>query len=704
MNAVTTEIPALAHDAGVPPAPPEAHRQADDVRDLPLKRLVASPYNVRRVPRTGIKELALNIWRTGRLLQNVVVHAMKVGPKKAQTFGVAAGERRRLALVYLLEHGYISADYPVRCLLVSVEDAVLLSATENEMREPMHPADACDAYRVLVDAGRAVAEVAEIYGVSVQTVQRRLKLARVSPKLVDLFRDDQIGADQMMALALSDSHDEQERAWFDAQPHDRHAQAIRRKLVAGERDFLNNRVALYVGIDAFEAAGGSVRRDLFSDDGTAWYSDQALMERVALEQLGVVAAEVLNEGWDWVEPVLTFDYHARCRFAKIAPTSVPPTDEQQQELDAIDARVVVIAEQQEAADIDEETYDRLCDEETALSERYAAIEESLAVYTPDQRAGAGAIVTIEQDGTLTIMRGWVKKPEATNPAADNSSDDSNDTDDDGSGATVHGPSPAPAPKEDGPHSAALTRRLNARRTAAVGMALARQPHVALAALVHRFLAAEYAAGSAASALDIQWHDKADTVERAAPELADDLAYRLHSAQRSGWSGVIPADSAALFDWCVEQTDERLMLILAQYVAASLDSVTIDERPHAINSLIPALGLNMADEWKPTRASYFDHVPKARIADVVAAAVSHAEGMRIAKLKKADAAAEAERLMAGRGWLPEHLAQAEVRTSNLWQLLQERDDDPEHDSDDDDQPGAASVAPDEQVEQTEHVEE
>ncbi|TCW78660.1 nuclease [Burkholderia sp. SRS-46] len=703
MNAVTTEIPALAHDAGVPPAPPEAHRQAADVRDIPLKRLVASPYNVRRVPRTGIKELALNIWHTGGLLQNLVVHAMKVGPKKAQTYGVAAGERRRLALIYLLEHDYIPADYPVRCLVVSVEDAVLLSATENEMREPMHPADACDAYRVLVDAGRAVAEVAEIYGVSVQTVQRRLKLARVSPKLVDLFRDDQIGADQMMALALSDSHDEQERAWFDAQPHDRHAQAIRRKLVAGERDFLSSRVALYVGIDAFETAGGSVRRDLFSDDGSAWYSDQALMERVALEQLGVVAAEVLNEGWDWVEPVLTFDYHARCRFAQIAPTSVPPTDEQQQELDAIDARVAAITEQQNDDDITEEAYERLCDEEAVLSERYAAIEESLAVYTPDQRAGAGAIVTIEQDGTLTIMRGWVKKPEATNPAVDKSSDDSDETDDGGPGATVHGPSPASAPKEDGPHSAALTRRLNARRTAAVGMALARQPHVALAALVHRFLASEYAAGSAASALDIQWHDKADTVERAAPELADDLAYRLHSAQRLGWSGVIPADSAALFDWCVEQTDERLMLILAQYVAASLDSVTNDERPHAINSLIPALGLNMADEWKPTRASYFDHLPKARIADVVAAAVSHAEGMRIAKLKKADAAAEAERLMAGRGWLPEHLARAEVRTSNLWQLLQERDDEAELDPVNDGQSGAAHVEPAEQVEHIDHAE-
>ncbi|HHT8904492.1 TPA: hypothetical protein ACT5CR_007486 [Burkholderia cenocepacia] len=215
-------------------------------------------------------------------------------------------------------------------------------------------------------------------------MQRRLKLPHVSPKLVELFRDDQIGADQMMALALSDSHDEQECAWFDAQPHDRHASAIRRKLVAGERDFQNSHVALYVSIDTFEAAGSVVRRDLFSDTGTAWYSDQALIERVALEQLRTIAADVLKEGWAWVEPMISIDYNIRTRFAKIAPTDVPATDERRQEMDAIDARVAAIAEQQSADDIDEETYERLYDEETALSERYAAIEESLSVDTPSR--------------------------------------------------------------------------------------------------------------------------------------------------------------------------------------------------------------------------------------------------------------------------------------------------------------------------------
>ncbi|KUY72693.1 nuclease [Burkholderia cepacia] len=655
---------------------------------------------MRRKEPTDIEALATNIRHTGGLLQNLVVHAMKVGPKKAQTYGVAAGKRRRRALNLLVEQGHFPPDYEVQCRVIPITDAVLMSVAENGMREPDHPADACDAYRVLVDAGRTVGEVAEIYGISEQTVQRRLKLARVSPKLVELFRDDQIGADQMMALALSDSHDEQERAWFDAQPHDRHASAIRRKLVAGERDFQNSRIALYVGIDAFEAAGGVVRRDLFSDTGTAWYSDQALMERVALEQLGTIAAEVLNEGWEWVEPMITIDYNVRTQFAKIAPTAIPPTDEQQQEMHAIDARVAAIADQQAEADTDEETYERLCEEETALSERYAVIEESLSAYTPEQMAGAGVIVTIEQGGILSVLRGWVKKPDATGAVASHSDDDSDDESGDGDGNTVRGPASAPAPMEKGPHSATLTQRLNARRTAAVGMALARQPHVALAALVHRFLVSEYAAGSDASAVAIQWHDKTGTVERGASELADDLAYRLHDEQRLVWAGVIPDDSAALLNWCVEQTDERLLLILAQYVAASLDSVTVSEQPHAINSLIPALGLNMADEWKPTRASYFDHVSKARIVDVVAAAVSPADGMRLAKLKKADAAAEAERLTAGTGWLPEHLAHAEVRTDTLWQLRRGQDDDPEQDPDADDQSDAADAVPVAQTEQAE----
>ncbi|MCM2485686.1 ParB/RepB/Spo0J family partition protein [Burkholderia glumae] len=679
MNAVITEIPALAHDAGVPPAPPEAHQQADDVRLIPLKRIVASPFNMRRKQPIGIEALADNIWHTGGLLQNLVVHPMKVGAKRAQTYGVAAGERRRRALALLAERGNIPDDYPVRCLVVSVEDAVLMSAAENEMREPPHPADQFEAFRVMVDAGRSVSEIAEIYGTSEQTVRRRLKLARVSPKLIELFRNDEIRIDVMQALAVSDSHDEQERAWFDAPDYDRGAATIRRKLVAGEHDFQSNRIALFVGIDAYEAAGGNVRRDLFSDQGTAWYSDHALMERVAADMLETVAATVRGEGWAWVKVIPVFDYATRATLQRLPATAAPPTDEQRQEMDAISARMDAIQAEQEDEEIDEATFERLGDEYAALEHRHVQIEESLQVYTPLQMATAGAVVSIDSHGAPTIERGWIKRGDTEHAQdGDLAADDGEDNDaDDAASPLARNPAGSPAaaaPAAKGPHSAALTLRLNARRTASISLAIARQPHVALAALVHRFLVSEYAPGSGASAIDIQWRDNTSSVGRHAPELADDLPYRIATEQRGAWAGIIPNDTDALLAWCIEQPDERLLTILAQYVAASLDGLAPDEAPHCINALVPALGLNLADDWKPTRASYFDHVPKARIADVVTAAVSPAEGMRILKLKKDAAAAEAERLVSNTGWLPEHLAAAETRPRELWRKRRAEDDD------------------------------
>ncbi|KAG0162256.1 hypothetical protein DFQ30_002518, partial [Apophysomyces sp. BC1015] len=142
--------------------------------------------------------------------------------------------------------------------------------------------------------------------------------------------------------------------------------------------------------------------------------------------------------------------------------------------------------------------------------------------------------------------------------------------------------------------------------------------------------------------------------------------------RGAWGGLIPNDSSALLPWLIEQSDERLMLMLAQYVAASVDGVATNEAPHAINALIPALGLNLADAWQPTKASYFDHVSKQRIVEVVSAAVSPAEGLRLSKLKKGDAATEAERLVATSGWLPEHFARAETVRVALWDRAREAD--------------------------------
>jgi len=59
---------------------------------------------------------------------------------------------------------------------------------------------------------------------------------------------------------------------------------------------------------------------------------------------------------------------------------------------------------------------------------------------------------------------------------------------------------------------------------------------------------------------------------------------------------------------------------------------------------------MAAWWKPTAEGYFKHVSKVGLLDAVRE-VSPEHVNRLAKLKKADIASEAERLAKGTGWMP-----------------------------------------------------
>jgi ParB family transcriptional regulator, chromosome partitioning protein len=63
---------------------------------------------------------------------------------------------------------------------------------------------------------------------------------------------------------------------------------------------------------------------------------------------------------------------------------------------------------------------------------------------------------------------------------------------------------------------------------------------------------------------------------------------------------------------------------------------------------------MTQWWQPTARSYFRHVPKASILETVKEAVTPEASDNLVKLKKDALAAEAEKRLAGTGWLPEML--------------------------------------------------
>lgn len=191
---------------------------------ISVSKLVPPQYNVRKHLIGSVEELAALIDAQG-LLHNLVVTEQVSGRGKRRkvAFAVAAGERRRRALLLLQERGRLPATHEVICELVAPERALEISIAENSGRERMHPADEFEAFSALIAEGKGIEDVASRFGVSAFTVQRRLKLAAVSPKLLTVYRQDGINLDQLMVLALTDEHAAQEHAWFDSQPWDRTA-------------------------------------------------------------------------------------------------------------------------------------------------------------------------------------------------------------------------------------------------------------------------------------------------------------------------------------------------------------------------------------------------------------------------------------------------------------------------------------------------
>ena len=54
----------------------------------------------------------------------------------------------------------------------------------------------------------------------------------------------------------------------------------------------SDRRALFVGLDAYEAAGGVVMRDLFQHDDGGWLEDVALLDRLVAEKLKAEAETI----------------------------------------------------------------------------------------------------------------------------------------------------------------------------------------------------------------------------------------------------------------------------------------------------------------------------------------------------------------------------------------------------------------------------
>src|SRR5580700_7760925 len=170
-------------------------------RDIPFNKLVLSQSNVRRVKAgVSIEELAEDIARR-TLLQSLNVRA------------VPAGGRRFRALELLVKQKRMTKTQPVPCVVRTDGLAEEDSLAENVHRETLHPLDQFRAFQTLREKGLSEDEIAARFFVNPAIVKQRLKLAAVSDKLLDVYAEDGMTLEQLMAFTVTNDHARQEQVW-----------------------------------------------------------------------------------------------------------------------------------------------------------------------------------------------------------------------------------------------------------------------------------------------------------------------------------------------------------------------------------------------------------------------------------------------------------------------------------------------------------
>jgi len=71
----------------------------------------------------------------------------------------------------------------------------------------LHPLDQFRAFLSLREKGMSEEEIAAVFFVSVLVVKQRLKLASVSPKPLDVYAEDDMTLDQLMAFTVNPDHE-----------------------------------------------------------------------------------------------------------------------------------------------------------------------------------------------------------------------------------------------------------------------------------------------------------------------------------------------------------------------------------------------------------------------------------------------------------------------------------------------------------------
>ena len=340
----------------------------------------------------------------------------------------------------------------------------------------------------------------------------------------------------------------------------------------------------FVGLEAYEAAGGRIDRDLFAeeDERGIWFDDPNLLNNLAIDSLQVAARE-LETRWKWAEARLDVDGSATAAFGRVRPQPAEPTDGEKAEIERLRTR------NDELANMDDDGWtEELVEEaesnETRLDEIEAMIE-ARAVYRREDIAIAGCIATVGNDGELKLIQGLVR-PEDMPARESGDATRAGHDDTGGRGNTISG---IDAPTLAAPLASPGDAEAEARKEAGVGIGLADDLRAIRTAIVKSQLACDFEAAFdlllfqlARSVFTNGYHDDAldiraaETPDRPAMRVNDDAFGTINvgekhleidrAAQKLDWAGLSDAEAFAELR-ALPQRDKRTLF--ASCVARTL---------------------------------------------------------------------------------------------------------------------------------------
>ena len=335
---------------------------------IPLNKLTRAFANARKI--AGKDEALAHL--KGVIKSHGFFGGLIVQPGTKDTYQVVAGERRRQALAELAKEGALEPDMLIPCDVLEEGDAdpTEVSLGENLARVELHPSDQIAAWGVLHNKGKglSIEQIADRFSYSPRMVEQRVRLAEVHPDLLALYRDQKISMDTLTAFCLVSDQKKQLKAYETAKKQNTWndtvtAHTVSQLLAEGKLNS-NNPITKYVGLKKYEAKGGTVTRDLFSDvdDKGMYFDNPGLIRELAVEMLDkyVKNTVIKKEGWKWAEIELDDAYNAARAYDKLKS----------------------------------EDYDSEAEKE---------------VYSEKQRAVSGVIVSIDYAGKIGRDQGLVKE-------------------------------------------------------------------------------------------------------------------------------------------------------------------------------------------------------------------------------------------------------------------------------------------------------